>query len=162
MPLLYLLALIAMMFVGGMLIKLNPEPVTFRVALGGNYTVQSSILEVIGYSAIIGAAVMAIPYLRTVWTGYRERTRLERESGELRGQNVTLRRKAEDAESAARLLEAAVAEAEERYARLEARARPLLTHNPELDPDDPPTDGQPRRPRRTQRAASRWQRGQRR
>ena len=157
MPLLYLLLLIIMMFLGGMLIKLNPEPLQFTIGFGRHYTVQSSILELIGVSVLTGAIAMMLPYARSLIDAYRERRRLQREAEELRQANVSLRRESELAHTASKLLEARVAEVEERYAQLEAEARPLLTMR--HDPEAPPADGQPRPARRTQRPVpSRWRR----
>lgn len=156
MPLLYLLLLVVMMFLGGMLIRLNPDPVQFRVAFGSHFTIEASILELIGYSALGGAVAMAIPYLRQQWLAARERAQLTQAAATLRDRNDALAREAEHARTTARLLEAHLAEAEERYAQLEASARPLLTMRRDALPLEP---GQPRPARRSRRPAdSRWRR----
>ncbi|MBI2299230.1 MAG: LapA family protein [Armatimonadetes bacterium] len=131
MPLVYLFLLICMMFVGGMLIRLNPEPVTFRFWCFGTFQASASVLEVVGYSALFGASAAAILHTRSLVLSYRERRNVERDTAALREDNAHLRRDAENSRTASRLLEARLAEAEERFAQLEARAVPLLTMQPE-------------------------------
>jgi len=128
MPLLYLLALVLMMFVGGMLIRLNPAPLEFVAGFGARQVVVSaSILELIGYSVCGGALLAGALSLRSVWLASRERARSERAAEALRVDNAALRRDSENLRSEAKLLGARLAEAEERYAQLEAETRPLLT-----------------------------------
>lgn len=139
MPLLYVLVAICMMLVGAMLTAQNPEPTRFAVNLFGRaMTVEASIVEIIGYSIVLGSCAMSVPYLRTVWYGGQQRRQAERATRALSDENARLRRETENAHAEARLLEARVAEAEERYARLEAEVRPLLTMKRE-----PPTNGAP-------------------
>ncbi|MCC7492255.1 MAG: hypothetical protein IT204_07925 [Fimbriimonadaceae bacterium] len=145
MVILYLLLLIGMMFIGGMLIQLNPAPLEYRLALfGSNFVVQSSILELIGYSMLLGAAVMTLPYLRVLLSAGRARRRQEQEAARLEQDNQTLRRAEAEQRTAAALLEARAAAAEEKALRLEAETRLLLT-----------TRGNPLPPPRAP-AASRW------
>ncbi len=158
MVLLYLALLVVMMFVGGMLIQHNPEPVVYRVAgWSGEYTVTSSVLEIVGLSMLVGAVLMAMPYLRLAWGAYRERRRLERDAADLRSDNTALRRDVENQRTEARLLEARLAEAEERYAQLQAEVRPLLEAKREAPaPDATATSASPQPPRPA--SASRWRR----
>ena len=128
MPLVYLVLLVAMMFCGGMLITLNPSPVAFNVGWRGEtFQVSASILEIIGYSVVAGAALAAVLTLRNQLLSARDRRRAERESERLRAEATTLRREAADAKSEAALLVAQLAEVREAYAALEAESRPLLT-----------------------------------
>ncbi|NUP98745.1 MAG: hypothetical protein HUU35_02695 [Armatimonadetes bacterium] len=135
MVLVYLLLLLGMMFFGGMLIAHNPEPVRYHVSwFGQHLTIESSLLELIGWSVVAGAVGMMIPYLRAAWLHAGERRHLERDTAELRQDNHGLRRDAENARAQAALLEARVAEAEERTAQLEAESQRLLTMRAEPPP----------------------------
>ncbi len=128
MVLLYLALLIAMMFLGGMLIELNPAPIEYRVRLlGFDVGVQSSIIELIGVSALVGAAVMLVPYARALWQGARERRAHRREADGLRATNTDLRREVAGERATAQLMEARAAELQEQNARLEAETQLLLT-----------------------------------
>ncbi len=158
MAVIYLALCIVLMLVGGILIDSNPTPLQYRVELPWfAATVQASVLEMVGWSMVGGAAVMAVPYLRLAWTGYRERCRLERDATALREDNSALRRDAENVRSHAKLLSARVAETEERCLQLQAEARLLLTmKGDQADGDDRPTTPLGRRLARRQ--PSRWQR----
>lgn len=162
MPLVYVLLAIAMMLVGAMLTGLNPAPTQFHIGfLGYRATVEASIVEIIGYSIVGGAVAMSVPYLRAAWTSGRERRAAELRVRAANDENQLLRREAENARAEARLLEARVAEAEERYARLEAEVRPLLTMKRQPQSNGAPTaDHEAARLKRSSRqpAPSRWRR----
>jgi hypothetical protein len=159
MPLVYLLLLVLMMFIGGALITANPAPLNFVLPWGGrHFLVSASILEIIGSSACAGAVLTAVLSLRSWLAVVRERRRAELAAERLRADNGALRRDAENARSDVKLLEARLAEAAERYAALEAEARPLLTlktAEPASQPD--PQEAPPPAARRPA-APSRWRR----
>ncbi len=158
MPLLWVIVAILMMLVGGMLVAQNPEPTQFAVnLLGRRLTVEASIVELIGYSIAGGAVAMAVPYLRALYTGGRERRELEREARRLRESETALRRDTENARSETRLLEARLAEAEERCALLEAELRPLLTMKKQAEANGAAAAA-PKLRRTARPATSRWRR----
>jgi hypothetical protein len=155
MPLLILFAMIVLFGIAMMLKDLNPAPVVFQVSLLGHHAlVTASLLEVIGYSAGIGAVVVGVQMLGGHFRLYRDRRRAERDAEALRRDNAALRHDAENARSDARLLELRLAEAEERYAALEAEVRPLLTmRRDDKEPPAPASTYVPHKPK-----PSRWRR----
>ena len=65
MPLIYLAVAVALMFGGGMLIALNPEPLAFQVGAGGQiWLVRASILEIFGGAVLTGAVAVGLLTLR--------------------------------------------------------------------------------------------------
>jgi len=144
MPLVYLLLLVTMMFVGGMLITLNPTPVTFNIGWQQQtYAVSASVLEIIGGSMVAGALFAVVLTLRGQLLTARDRRRAEREAERLREESVKLRRETEDARGQAALLSAQLAEVREAYAALEAESRPLLTMRDEAPPAPAPPPVRP-------------------
>ncbi|MBI5830961.1 MAG: hypothetical protein HZB16_01450 [Armatimonadetes bacterium] len=144
MPLVYLVLLVAMMFVGGMLITFNPSPVTFNVGWQGQtFAVTASVLELIGGSMVGGALFAVMLTLRGQLLSGRDRRRAEREAERLREESTVLRRETENARGQAALLSAQLAEVREAYAALEAESRPLLTMRAEEPPAVAPAAARP-------------------
>lgn len=142
---------------------LNPQPLTF--AITHQWAIKANIVEVLATAAGTGLVLAALAGLRGQWLASAERRRAEQLASDLRTDNTALRRDAENLRSETKLLEARLAESEERYAQLQAEVRPLLTMQREpllTSQPEPSRSPSVRTPRRVVKSKPRRPRGRQR